>query len=79
MYANIDASAKMSWSEGKGGVERRPNVRWQKNNGKEKKDGWRLTPNPTRVAIEELQLQLLQNAEAADPPRKDEFRIVVNS
>jgi len=29
-----------------------------------------LTPNPTLVAIEELQLQLLQNAEAALPPMK---------
>lgn len=27
-----------------------------------------LTPNPTRVAIDELQLQLLQKAEAAVPP-----------
>jgi hypothetical protein len=29
-----------------------------------------LTPKPTRVAILELQLQLLQKAEAADPPMK---------
>ena len=29
-----------------------------------------LTPNPTLVAILELQLQLLQNADAAVPPMK---------
>ena len=28
----------------------------------------KLTPNPTRVAIEELQLHDLQNADAAVPP-----------
>jgi hypothetical protein len=29
---------------------------------------WVPTPKPTRVAMDELQLQLLQKAEAADPP-----------